>query len=190
MRLTDCCNMYYKLTKDIMASVRSQLYFRFISNDCVNCYLCVVRMQTYRDIVNQAISDLSAIGPFLETSLEGEKQLDHIHHYINKYEQLLDDPRFGFYTVLCELTQIRTLLNSVVSDSISTSSSSSASRPRLNNVQAQNVDGATSPVVQAVAATDVLVVNHAIRHYRDYVILRDLRKLLHRLRTDIKQSTR
>jgi len=115
------------------------------------------------DIVNQAIIDLSAVAPFIEAALDGERQFEHGHHYTDSYQRLIDHPKHGFYTILCELTRVRSMLNG---------------------------DSDSRRTGDAALSISSSVANSAIRHYRDYIVLRDLRKLLHRLRTELRQAIR
>ena len=119
---------------------------------------------TLPDVINQAIVDLSAVAPFIELALDGERQFEHGHHYTDSYQRLIDHPKHGFYTILCELTRVRSMLNG-------------------DSDTRRTGDGAVPPSSSSV-------VNNAIRHYRDYIVLRDLRKLLHRLRTELRQAIR
>jgi hypothetical protein len=120
-------------------------------------------MEEWLDLVNDALSDLTAVAPYIESAIEGEHKFEHGHHYADHYQRLLDHPRYGLATILCELTRIRQLMNG-----------SSGVKPT----------SATS------LPNNMLVANNAIRHYRDYVVLRDLRKLLHRFRSDLRHSLR
>lgn len=120
-------------------------------------------MSDWLDLIVDAIGDLSSVAPFIESAIEGERSFEHGHHYADHYQRLLDHSKYGLSTILCELTRVRLYLNG-----------------------GKNV----RPSAGAQQANNLLVVNNAIRHYRDYVVLRDLRKLLHRLRNDLRHSLR
>ena len=112
------------------------------------------------------IMDLSSFAAHVDTALNGEQLYEHRHDFVGYYEDLLDDPYHGLYPILCHLVQIvphQTSDTSIVDDSV-----------RISE----------PPIGQEV------VVNNAIRHFRDYVVLRDLRKLLQRIRSDIRKATR
>jgi hypothetical protein len=127
------------------------------------CSLLQEKTSDWLDLIVDAISDLSSVAPFIESAIDGERTFEHGHHYADHYQKLLDHSKYGLSTILCELTRLRSYL-----------SGGNNNRPAGGAQQTNNLS----------------VVNNAIRHYRDYVVLRDLRKLLHRLRNELRYSLR
>lgn len=107
------------------------------------------------DVIVKALDDLTRVAPFLEAAVEGELQHERGRHFVHDYRRILDDAEHGFYWVLCQLRRLRT----AISDSDDTA-------------RTVSIEDVTLP------APSGTVQSNAIRHYRDYVVLRDFGRLL------------
>jgi len=105
------------------------------------------------EVVGRALGDLTRVAPFLETAVDGELRHERGRHFVHDYRRILDDPEHGFYGVLCQLQRLRR----------------AADPHRTLPVP----DEATLPLPGGET-----VQSNAIRHYRDYVVLRDFGRLL------------
>jgi len=118
------------------------------------------------EVVAVALDDLTRVAPFLEAAVDGELRHERGRHFVYDYRRLLDDAEHGFYWVLCQLHRLRTAALAGVSE---------------------DEEGNTSRTLSSADATlpagGTAVHSNAIRHYRDYVVLRDFGRLLdaHRL---------
>jgi len=107
-------------------------------------------------VVSRALDDLTRVAPFLEAAVDGELRHERGRHFVHDYRRILDDAEHGFYGVLCQLH-------------------------RLTIAAADGPAGAAAarrPAAVSLPAAGETVQSNAIRHYRDYVVLRDFGRLL------------
>ena len=107
------------------------------------------------DVVAQALDDLTRVAPFLEAAVDGELRHERGRHFVHDYRRILDDAEHGFYWVLCQLHRLRAAVDD--------------SDDPARTVSVTNI---------ALPAAGGTVQSNAIRHYRDYVVLRDFGRLL------------
>jgi len=107
------------------------------------------------EVVVHALGDLTRVAPFLEAAVDGELRHERGRHFVHDYRRILDDAEHGFYWVLCQLYRLRA--TAVDSD---------------DAVRTVPVTNITLPAASGT------VLSNAIRHYRDYVVLRDFGRLL------------
>ena len=103
-------------------------------------------------VVSRALTDLTRVAPFLEAAVDGELRHERGRHFVADYRRLLDDPEHGFYWVLCQLHRLR---------------AATVRTPATPSTPANLAQGSGGTVH-----------SNAIRHYRDYVALRDFGYLL------------
>jgi len=104
-------------------------------------------------VIAAALDDLTRVAPFLEAAVDGELRHERGRHFVHDYRRILDDAEHGFYWILCQLHRLRA---------------------------ASDVDR-TAPTTTTTTSLPVVgepVQSNAIRHYRDYVVLRDFGRLL------------
>jgi len=99
-----------------------------------------------------AQNDLTQVAPFLEAAVDGERQHERGRHFASDYRRILDDAEHGFYWVLCQLHRLRFAVG--------------------------GVSGARRTIPTTLPGVGEKVQSNAIRHYRDYVVLRDFGRLL------------
>lgn len=104
----------------------------------------------------RALEDLTQVAPFLEAAVEGELRHERGRHFVHDYRRILDDPEHGFYLILCQLHRLRATVADSDDTNRLTSSDTNSSTPTAGGT----------------------VQSNAIRHYRDYVVLRDFGRLL------------
>ena len=111
------------------------------------------------EMVARALDDLTRVAPFLEEAVEGERRHERGRHFVVDYEHLLHHPEHGFYWILCELTRLRhssSVDGDDDADAVTTLSAADFALPTASGA----------------------VQSNTIRHYRDYVVLRDFGRLL------------
>jgi len=106
------------------------------------------------EAIVRALDDLTRVAPFLEAAVDGELRHERGRHFVHDYRRILDDAEHGIYWVLCQLHRLRTTVNG--DDSLRTISVADIT----------------------LSAAGGTVQSNAIRHYRDYVVLRDFGRLL------------
>jgi len=111
------------------------------------------------EVIAQSLGDLTRVAPFLEAAVHGELRHERGRHFVHDYRRLLDDAEHGFYWILCQLH-------------------------RLSAAFVDSDDGVRTVLKTNVAlpAAGGTVQSNAIRHYRDYVVLRDFGRLLDKYR--------
>jgi len=113
------------------------------------------------EVVDAALDDLTRVAPFLEAAVDGELRHERGRHFVHDYRRILDDSEHGFYWVLCQLHRLQRAAALEDSDD-----------PDAASRTVSGLANATLP------AGGTAVHSNAIRHYRDYVALRDFGRLL------------
>jgi hypothetical protein len=112
-----------------------------------------------KTVGEKAMNDLAHFAEYLTAAVDGEERHEHGRTYVRDYKKILNNNDHGIFWILCQLHRLETGLKS---DGDSPWLARSAGVSNLRDVQ-----------------------NNSIRHYRDYVVLRDLKRFLHRLRVQV-----